>query len=140
MNHLSYSLASEPSWIWRLIESSTAFLKAASSLRSMQAIGSTDSTSPTILKSAGFLDLAMLAARMEPSITKASARPDSSSRKLSAWSLPYTSSKFTPVARSCLRSVCTEVVPVVVATFLPLSWAMELMPELAFTAMRTSST
>jgi hypothetical protein len=32
------------------------------------------------------------------------------------------------------------VVPVVVATFLPLSCAMLVMPELAFTAMRTSST
>src|SRR3989344_7754275 len=49
MNHLSYSLASEPSAIWRLMESSTAFLKAGSSLRSMQAIGSTLRTSPTIL-------------------------------------------------------------------------------------------
>src|SRR3990167_7843696 len=88
MNHLSYSLASEPSAIWRLMLSSTAFLNAGSSLRNMQAIGSTDSTSPTILKSAGFLDLEMLAARMEPSITNASARPVSSSRKLSAWSLP----------------------------------------------------
>ena len=49
MNHLSYSLASEPSAIWRLMESSTAFLKAGSSLRSMQAMGSTLRTSPTIL-------------------------------------------------------------------------------------------
>ena len=37
--------------------SSTAFLNAGSSLRIMMAIGSTDSTSPTILKSAGFFDL-----------------------------------------------------------------------------------
>ena len=88
MNHLSYSLASEPSLIWRLMLSSTAFLKAGSSLRSMQAIGSTLSTSSRILKSPGFFDLAILAARMDLSITKASARPDSSSRKLSAWSLP----------------------------------------------------
>jgi hypothetical protein len=45
-----------------------------------------------------------------------------------------------PAARSFLRSVCTEVVPVVVATLLPFSWATEVMPELALTAMRTSST
>src|SRR5690349_299799 len=57
MNHLSYSLASEPSAIWRLMLSSTAFRKAGSSLRTMHAIGSTDSASPTILKSAGFFDL-----------------------------------------------------------------------------------
>ena len=39
-----------------------------------------------------------------------------------------------------LRSNWTEVVPVVVATFLPLSWPMLVMPEAALTAMRTSST
>ncbi|MNV59744.1 hypothetical protein D3C71_1521880 [compost metagenome] len=140
MNHLSYSLASEPSLIWRTMESSTAFLKAASSLRIMQAMGSTDSTSPTILKSAGFFALEMLPARMEPSITNASARPVSSSRKLSAWSLPRTSLKLMPSARLFLRSVCTDVVPVVVATVLPLRSLMPVMPELALVAIRTSST
>ena len=45
-----------------------------------------------------------------------------------------------PLARSFLRSVCTEVVPVVVATVLPFRSLIELMPELALTAMRTSST
>ena len=46
----------------------------------------------------------------------------------------------TPPARSCLRSVCTEVVPVVVATVLPLRSLIDWMPELALVAMRTSST
>ena len=75
---------------------------------------------------------------MLSSITKASARPDSSSRKESAWSLPNISLKSMPVARSCLRSVCTEVVPVVVASVLPFSWVIEVMPDLALTAVRTS--
>src|SRR5688572_10627638 len=139
-NHLSQSLASSPFLICALMLSSTTFLKAASSLRIMMAMGSTLSTSPTILYSAGDLDLAMFEARMEPSITKASARPDSSSRKLSEWSLPYSSLKSMPPARSFLRSVCTDVVPVVVATVLPFRSLMLLMPELALTAMRTSST
>ena len=45
-----------------------------------------------------------------------------------------------PLARSCLRSSATEVVPVVVATFLPSSCAIDLMPESALTAVRTSVT
>jgi len=45
-----------------------------------------------------------------------------------------------PLARSFLRRVCTEVVPVVVATVLPLRSLIDLMLELALTAMRTSST
>src|SRR6478609_8443577 len=138
-NHLSYTLAISPDFIMSLSVSSASFLNAGSSLRSMMAMGSTLMVSPTILYADGSLLVAMLPARIWPSITNASARPDSSIRKLSAWSLPNTSLKFTPLARSCLRSSCTEVVPVVVATVLPLSCASEVMPELALTAMRTSS-
>src|SRR5438445_6173804 len=140
MNHLLYSLFISLDLIMLLTVSSAMRLNQGSSLRIMMAMGSTLSTSPTSLKSDGFLAVAMLPARMEPSITKASARPDSSSRKLSEWSLPKISLNSTPAARLFLRSVCTEVVPVVVATVLPLSWETEVMPELAFTAMRTSST
>ena len=39
-----------------------------------------------------------------------------------------------------LALIVALVVPVVVATLRPLSWPMLVMPELAFTAMRTSST
>ena len=95
----------------------------------MIAIGSTESTSPTILKSAGLFDFEIRPARIWPSITNASARPDSSSRKLSEWSLPYSSLKSMPAARLFLRSSCTEVVPVVVATVLPFSSAMPVMPD-----------
>src|SRR6218665_3450294 len=115
MNHLSYSLASEPSATWRLMLSSTAFLKAASSLRSMQAMGSHDNSPPPILYSEGAWDLEMWAARIYTSITYASARPVSSSKKLSAWSLPKTSLKSTPPDRGCLRRVCTGGGPGVVA-------------------------
>ena len=71
---------------------------------------------------------------------KASARPVSSIRKLSAWSLPMTSLKLRPSARLFLRNVCTDVVPVVVTIVLPFRSLMPVIPDLAFTAMRTSST
>ena len=54
--------------------------------------------------------------------------------------LAMTTLKSMLLARSFLRSACTEVVPVVVATVLPFRSLMELMPSRRFTAMRTSST
>jgi len=50
---------------------------------------------------------------------KARARPDSTSKKESAWSLPNSMLKFRFFSVLYLRSTCRLVVPVVVATFLP---------------------
>ncbi len=70
------------------------------------------------------------------SITKASARPDSTMPKASAWSLASTT--FQPMApvSSILRSMASGVVPVVDTTVLPRRSARLRMPESVFTSMR----
>ncbi|CKS62282.1 Uncharacterised protein [Mycobacterium tuberculosis] len=124
----------------RRSESSTAALKAGSSLRNSSAIGSEPSASPTMRYAAGSFELAMMPASRLSSSTKASARPDSSCRKLSRWSLPSTVLYDTLFVRSRLRSSCTAVVPVEADTLRPESWSSVVMPESTLVAMRTSLT
>ncbi len=116
MNHLSYSLASSPSRMMRLISLSISALNGASSLRSMIAYGSADIGSPRICNWVDCLDLARRPYSSTSSIGNASASPRSSLANDSAWSAPSTTliDSARLLSRSC--SSLTMVVPLVTAT------------------------